>query len=352
MISCKHEQWNHWRRQLADRVTRPGELAGLLPGFQVTPEMEAAADACPMAITPYYLSLAREPWECDPIIRMAVPSAAELDLHQGRGVDFTGEEKESPLPGLIHRYRDRVLLLVARHCPVLCRFCMRRRIFGKGAGFDDERLAAWAEYIGKDTGIREVILSGGDPLVLGNDRLGAVLEAICAIPHVEMVRIGTRVPVTLPMRVDDELCRLLERFHPLWLVTHFNHPREVTAETAAAVERLTRAGIPVDNQSVLLRGINDDAETMERLLRRLGRIRVHPLYLHQCDPVAGIEHFRTPLAAGPALIDELRPRLGGTLLPRLMVDLPHGGGKVPLHGRRQLRDLQGRSVRNYPGDPE
>jgi lysine 2,3-aminomutase len=283
---------------------------------------------------------------------MAVPSAAELNDRPDRAPDFTGEEKESPVPGLIHRYPDRVLLLAARHCPVLCRFCMRRRIFDDGNGVGDERLAAWAEYIGGDSGIREVILSGGDPLVLGNDRLEAVLETVSRIPHVEMVRIGTRAPVTLPMRVDDELCRLLERFHPLWLVTHFNHPREVTGEAAAAVERLTRAGIPVDNQSVLLRGVNDDATTMERLLRRLGRIRVRPLYLHQCDPVAGIEHFRTPLAAGPALIDELRPRIGGTLLPRLMVDLPEGRGKVPFDGTLQLRDLRGCLVENYPGDPE
>lgn len=360
MISRNADQWNDWRWQLANRVTNPGGLARWLPGFAATPGMEAAARRCPMAATPYYLSLALEPWAGDPIVLMAVPSAAELADQPGRGGDFTGEEAESPVPGLIHRYPDRALLLTARRCPVLCRFCMRRRIFGGHQLHAADPLGGWVDYISRHPEVREVILSGGDPLVLETERLRQILEALRAVPHVELLRIGTRAPATLPMRVDDELCRMLESVHPLWLVTHFNHPREVTGEASAAVGRLLRAGIPVDNQSVLLRGVNDRRPTLEALFRALSRIRVRPLYLHQCDPVAGIEHFRTPLRLGPALIEELRPRLGGTSLPRLMVDLPDGGGKIPLDrpygwepadGRLRLRDLQGRPA-PYPEDPQ
>ncbi len=344
MASGNSKEWNDWRWQLANRVTRPGDLARWLPGFACTPEMEAAAKRSPMAVTPYYLSLAVKPWPDDAVIRMAVPSGDELADTPERGADFTGEEAESPVPGLIHRYPDRVLLLTARHCPVLCRFCMRRRIFGGHLVDGDDPLGTWVDYISRHPEVREVILSGGDPLVLETERLRAILAALRALPHVELLRIGTRAPVTLPMRVDDELCRMLENFHPLWLVTHFNHPQEVTEAAAAAVDRLLRAGIPVENQSVLLRGINDNRQTLEELLRSLGRIRVRPLYLHQCDPVAGIEHFRTPLQLGPALLEELRTTIGGTSLPRFMVDLPHGGGKIPL-------DRPG-CLAEYPEDPQ
>jgi len=353
------QEWRDWRWQLANRVTRPADLARWLPGFTATPKMEAAAQHYSLSATPYYLSLAEAPWEDDPIVRMAVPSADELVTLPKRGGDFTGEESESPVPGLIHRYPDRVLLLTARQCPVLCRFCMRRRIFDEGQREITDPLDSWVDYLTRRPGVREVILSGGDPLMLGTERLDRILEALSALPHVELLRIGTRAPVTLPMRVDDELCRMLERHHPLWLVTHFNHPREVSAEAAAAVDRLLRAGIPVENQSVLLRGINDSSRVLEQLLRGLGRIRVRPLYLHQCDPVAGIEHFRTPLRLGPALIEELRPRLGGTSLPRFMVDLPDGGGKIPLappYCRESRTGLRLRGLNDlptvYPEDPK
>ncbi len=355
-----NKEWNDWRWQLANRVTWPGDLARWLPGFACTPQMEAAAERSPMAVTPYYLLLAREPWSSDPIVRMAVPSADELSVPTDRGADFTGEEPASPVPGLIHRYPDRVLLVTARQCPVLCRFCMRRRIFGAHQLDTGDPLDNWIDYISRHPEVREVILSGGDPLVLETERLRAILTAIRALPHVELLRIGTRAPVTLPIRVDDELCRMLEQFHPLWLVTHFNHPQEVTEAAGAAVDRLLRAGIPVENQSVLLRGVNDKRQTLEALFQALSRIRVRPLYLHQCDPVAGIEHFRTPLRLGPTLLDELRPCLGGTSLPRFMVDLPDGGGKIPLDrphswepadGGLKLRDLQGRPAK-YPEDPQ
>jgi lysine 2,3-aminomutase len=360
MSTRKSKEWNDWRWQLANRAAGPDGLARWLPGFAPAPEMGAAAECSPMSVTPYYLSLARQPWTADPIIRMAVPSADELSIPAERGADFTGEERESPVPGLIHRYPDRVLLLTARQCPVLCRFCMRRRIFGGHQVVDGDPLGGWVDYISRRPGVREVILSGGDPLVLETERLRTILAAIRALPHVELLRIGTRAPVTLPMRVDDELCRMLEQFHPLWLVTHFNHPQEVTEEAGGAVDRLLRAGIPVENQSVLLRGVNDRRQTLGALFQALGRIRVRPLYLHQCDPVAGIEHFRTPLRLGPTLLDELRPCLGGTSLPRFMVDLPDGRGKIPLDrphgweaadGGLRLRDLQGRPA-DYPEDPQ
>ncbi len=350
-LEANTREWNDWRWQLANRVTEPGDLARWLPDFVVSPEMEAAAERCPMAATPYYLSLAGEPLENDPIIRMAVPAGDELVQTPGRGTDFTGEEAESPVPGLIHRYPDRVLLLTSRQCPVLCRFCMRRRIFGEHEASTGDPLDGWVDYISRHSEVREVILSGGDPLVLETERLNTILTALRSLPGVELLRIGTRAPVTLPMRIDDELCRMLEQHHPLWLVTHFNHPREVTDEAGAAVDRLLRAGIPVENQSVLLRGVNDEQHTLMELLRGLSRIRVRPLYLHQCDPVAGIEHFRTALALGPSLLEPLRPALGGTSLPRLMVDLPHGGGKVPWDGGQQLTDLKGHPV-EYPEDPQ
>jgi lysine 2,3-aminomutase len=361
LTGISENDWNDWRWQLANRVTRPGDLSRRLPWLTPIEGMEAAAGQSPMAVTPYYLSLAREDaGTADPILRMALPSGAELSTAPGSSRDFTAEDEESPVPGLIHRYPDRALLLTARTCPVLCRFCMRRRLFGEPPSAGDDRLLeGWVDYLKRHPEIREVILSGGDPLVLETERLERILGAVNALPHVELLRIGTRAPVTLPMRVDDEFCRMIERFHPLWLVTHFNHPRELTAEAAAAVDRLLRAGVPVENQAVLLRGVNDNRQVLEALLRGLVRIRVRPLYLHQCDPVAGIEHFRTPLRLGPSLLEELQPRLGGTSLPRFMVDLPDGRGKVPLgrpyhgesrEGRMSLRDPTGRPV-DYPEDP-
>lgn len=360
MTSRNKKKWNDWHWQLVNRVTRPGDLGRWLTGFDPSAEVAAATERCPMAVTPYYLSLAREPWAGDPIVRMAVPSPDELAAAPDRGGDFTGEESESPVPGLIHRYPDRVLLLTARQCPVLCRFCMRRRNFGDHQTDTGDPLDGWVDYLSRQTGVREVILSGGDPLVLETERLNRILKALRALPHIELLRIGTRAPVTLPMRVDDELCRMLEHFHPLWLVTHFNHPRELTAEAGAAIDRLLRAGIPVENQSVLLRGINDSRRTLMALFSGLSRIRVRPHYLHQCDPVAGIEHFRTPLRLGPALLEELRPCLGGTSMPLFMVDLSDGRGKIPLvrpycresaDGSLRLRDLQGRPA-EYPEDPK
>jgi len=360
IFRTQQESWNDWHWQLANRVTLPEELASRLPGFTVTDGIVTAAERSPMAVTPYYLSLAAEPWDEDPILRMALPSAAELEITPDRGDDFTDEERESPVPGLIHRYPDRVLLLTARTCPVLCRFCMRRRLFNDpGPAADDRLLRGWVEYLARHTEVREVILSGGDPLVLETEQLGRILAALRALPHVALLRIGTRAPTTLPMRVDEDLCRMLERFHPLWLVTHFNHPRELTPEASTAVERLLRAGVPVENQSVLLHGINDTRQVLEALFRGLASIRVRPLYLHQCDPVAGIEHFRTSLRLGPSLMADLRRRMGGTSLPRFMVDLPHGRGKIPLgrpyldetrEGRLVLRDLAGRPA-DYPEDP-
>jgi lysine 2,3-aminomutase len=325
--------WGDWRWQLRAAVTRVGELARHLA---LTPEELSGAERAeraglPLRITPYYLALcdARDP-SC-PIRRQVVPHAAEGAEGAGDLVDPLGEVAHEVAPYLIQRYPDRALLLVSDQCAIYCRFCTRSRVVGGGRGPAPlAGLEPAFAYLGRHPEIRDVILSGGDPLVMADGRLSALLSRLRRVDHVEVIRLATRVPVCLPQRIDDALVTALRPFHPLWVMTHFNHPRELTRDAQRACSLLADAGFPVMNQTVLLRGVNDDAEVLERLFRGLVRVRVRPYYLLQMDPVRGTSHLRTPLATGVELMERLQGRLSGIALPKLVVDTPGGMGKVPI----------------------
>ncbi len=307
----------------------------------------------PPAVTPYYLSLADADDPSDPIAAQFVPCAAE-ERGLARGLDDPLDEAgQSPVPGLIHRYPDRVLMVVTTACFIRCRHCNRKRFWREPerAPSHDE-LRDMVAYVRRHAEVREVILSGGDPLTLGDERLGAILELLRGIPHVETVRIHTRAPVVLPARVDGGLTAVLARHAPVWVNTHFNHPREVTPEAARACLDLLRAGSPVGNQTVLLRGVNDDWTTIMELCRALQRIGVRPYYLFQCDQARGVEHFRTRLSAGMGIIGRLRGFTGGLAVPLYAVDLPGGGGKVVLQPEAVLEQGEESVVlRNFEGRP-
>jgi lysine 2,3-aminomutase len=345
-----------WRWQIRSAVTTVDALARALP---LTPsELEGARRAeragLPIAITPYYLSLCDPADPACPIRRQCVPDAREGVRVDGDLDDPLGEVAHEVAPSLVQRYPDRVLLLATDRCAVYCRFCTRSRMVGDGGGAASlEKLAPALAYVRSHPEIRDVIVSGGDPLAMATERLARLVGAIRDIPHVETIRLATRVPVTLPMRIGKELLTALRPYHPLWVMTHFNHPKELTSQAIRACTRLADAGFPVMNQTVLLAGINDRAETLEALFRGLVRARVRPYYLLQADPVQGTSHLRTPLARGVALMGELQGRLSGIALPKLICDTPGGRGKVPLlpdyvvataPGRTTLRTFRGEVV--------
>ncbi len=315
-----------WQQSLQQSVTTPQTLA---ERFAIDPAaLEAVVARYPMRITPHYLSLIQEPG--DPIWRQCVPDPAELDDEDSL-VDPLAEEALSPVPGIVHRYPDRVLFLVSGTCATYCRFCTRKRKVGcpsMRVSFND--VLDGITYIQRTPQVRDVILSGGDPLMMSDLLIKDILERLRAIPHVEIIRIGTRVPVTLPERITENLCALLRRFHPLYVNTHFNHPTEITPESAEACRRLADAGVVLGNQTVLLRGVNDDPAVMTELLRGLLKIRVRPYYLHQMDLVRGTGHFRTGVATGIAILEALRGRVSGLAIPHYVIDLPGGKGKVPV----------------------
>lgn len=321
-----------WEKSLSNSVTSPEELSGL---FRVEASgLSGVVGRYPMRITPYYLGLIGAPG--DAIWRQCVPDPAELD-DLCQSPDPLDEERLSPVPGLIHRYPDRVVWIVSSACAVYCRFCMRKR--GVGCqGMAPADLGEAIAYISSRPEIRDVILSGGDPLLLPDEQIAAVLGALRGIPHVEIVRIGTRVPVTLPDRITPKLVRMLKRHHPLFINTHFNHPREITAQSAKACAMLADAGIPLGNQSVLLKGVNDDPLVMRILMQRLLAIRVRPYYIHQMDLVQGTAHFRTKLAQGVAVLEALRGHTSGLAVPHYVIDLPGGKGKVEVSSGRVTRE--------------
>lgn len=322
-----------WRWQVRNAVTDLDALERALP--LTSPErlgvQRALGDGFPMSITPYYLGLIdRDDPNC-PIRLQCVPQIAEAVQVQGDLRDPLGEEAHQVAPHLIQRYPDRVLLLATDRCAVYCRFCTRSRMVGAGGGARPlEHLEPALDYIRSHPEVREVIVSGGDPLVMVDARIEALLEALAAIEHVGNLRIATRAPVTLPQRITPELCRTLRRHPAVWVMTHFNHVNELSAEARAACARLADGGLPVMNQTVLLRGVNDSAPALENLFRGLVQNRVRPYYLLQTDPVRGTSHLRTPLARGIELMASLQGRLSGIALPRLIVDSPGGRGKVPV----------------------
>ena len=345
-------EWNDWKWQFKHRITRLEELAALLPFPEKEWEMrrEVLRDFR-MGITPYYLSLVDPEDASDPILRQIAPIVEEYVFRDVGDEDPLAEESFSPVPGITHRYPDRVLMVISNSCAIYCRYCTRKRIMYEDA-VPDVEIDRMVDYIARTPTIRDVVVSGGDPLTYGTKKLDGILGKLRAIPHLEIVRIGSRVPVSLPQRIDTELCEMLAKHHPLWVNVHFNHPRELTADAAAACDRLSRAGIPLNNQAVLLKGVNDDVETMRALCTGLLKMRVRPYYLYQCDPIRGGEHFRTPISKGIEIIEGLRGHVSGLAVPTYVVDAPGGGGKIPVgpsyllhHDPRKKRAL----LRNYQG---
>lgn len=289
------------------------------------------AERYPVAVTSYYASLIERPEPSDPIFRQCAPSPEELVNSEELSPDPLAEEKFMPAPGLVHRYPDRCLLLLTNACFVYCRHCLRKRIWGLGQGrYGRRHFLRMRDYLAATPSAREAILSGGDPLTLSNRELEFVLASLRAIPHLEVIRIHTRAPAVLPARIDSGLLSLLDRFGPIWLNTQFNHPREITGSAAAAVDSLLRAGVPVGNQAVLLRGVNDDYETQQALHLGLVRIKARPYYLFHCDPAEGVGHFRTSVECGQRIVQELCRNLSGLAIPVYARELPEGGGKVRL----------------------
>jgi lysine 2,3-aminomutase len=315
-----------WQKLFQASITRPGNLPGRF-GIDSRP-LEAVADRYPMRVNPYYLSLIQTVG--DPIWRQAVPAEDEL-RDRVCPADPLDEENQSPVPNLVHRYPDRVLFLVSPECAMYCRFCTRKRkVGGEHMAISRQTIEEGIRYIASRPEIRDVILSGGDPLLLDDERLEWILKALRAIPTVEIIRIGTRIPVVLPQRITPALARLLRRYSPLYINTHFNHPDEITDIAAKACARLADAGIPLGNQSVLLRGVNDDPLVMRRLMQKLLTIRVKPYYIYQADMVQGTNHFRTSVEEGLEIIRALRGHTSGMAVPAYVIDAPGGGGKIPL----------------------
>jgi lysine 2,3-aminomutase len=315
-----------WQKNLQAAIIDPDELASHFPCDRDS--LSRVADRYPLRISPYYFSLIQA--SGDPIWRQCVPDIREL-LADGLLSDPLDEENLSPTPCVIHRYPDRVVFLATTSCAVYCRFCMRKRKVGCSSSDPDrETLEAAIRYVEETPVVRDVILSGGDPLLLPDDQLEYLLQRFRKIPHVEIIRIGTRVPVTLPERITPKLCRMLKSHHPLFINTHFNHPFEVTAKSSLACSRLADAGIPLGNQTVLLKDVNDDPETMKRLMQKLLTIRVRPYYIHQMDLVKGTGHFRADVRRGIEIMQGLRGHTSGMANPYYVIDAPGGKGKIPL----------------------
>jgi lysine 2,3-aminomutase len=345
-LSEKRPSRTSWKSVLSGSITSAGALSRKVGVDRK--EMEAVVSRYPVRINPYYLGLIRH--RGDPIWRQCIPDIREITA-EGGYEDPLNEEGLSPVPGLTHRYADRVLFLVSAKCPVYCRFCNRKRKVGRPAMVSRESIREGIAYIRGNRGIRDVLLSGGDPLLLENQDLYLILRELRTIPHVEILRIGTRVPCTLPQRITPQLMAVLKKFHPLYIHNHFNHPSEITPESALACARLADAGLPVGCQTVLLRGVNDDPLTLRTLMQGLLKIRVRPYYLFQPDLARGTSHFWTPVHKGLEIMASLQGHTSGLCVPHYAVDLPGGGGKVPLLPRYVLGvDGDDLMIRNYKGE--
>lgn len=346
------EQWNDWKWQVKNRIET---LEDLKKYVTLTPEEEEGVkktlQTLRMAITPYYISLI-DPNNPDcPVRKQAVPTGKETYQSPADLLDPLHEDEDSPVPGLTHRYPDRVLLLITDMCSMYCRHCTRRRFAGQKDGESAiDRIDRAIEYIAKTPQVRDVLLSGGDSLCVSDERLEYIISRVRAIPHVEIIRLGSRTPVVCPQRITDDLVNMLKKYHPVWLNTHFNHPQEVTKEAAEACAKLANAGIPLGNQTVLLRGVNDCVNTMKKLMHELVKMRVRPYYIYQCDLSMGIEHFRTPVSKGIEIIEGLRGHTSGYAVPTFVVDAPGGGGKTPVMPQYVISQAPGKVVlRNFEG---
>lgn len=329
-----NEQWNNWRWQVSNRIRTLENLERIITLSEDEKEgILSHTGPLPFAITPYYASLLDGQNSAQPIRRTVIMVKDEEILSPGEAADPLNEEGDSPVKGLVHRYPDRVLFLATGFCSVYCRYCTRSRMVGNPGGEYKHDMNQWEnalEYIRSHTEIRDVLISGGDPLTLSDEKLEWLLSNLRKIPHVEFIRIGTKVPVVLPQRITTSLTRMLKKYHPLWMSIHFTHPEELTPEVQEACARLADAGIPLGSQTVLLKGINDNTETLTKLYQGLLRFRVKPYYLYQCDPVQGTAHFRTPISKGLEMIQGLRGHTSGYAVPQYIVDAPGGGGKIPL----------------------
>jgi lysine 2,3-aminomutase len=336
-----------WERLLVNSKKETGEF---LDRFCVDrPEMDKVVQRYPMRVNPYFLSLIEG--EGDAIWKQCIPDIRELEDEDGL-IDPLNEEGDSPVPGLTHRYPDRVLLLVSNRCAMYCRFCTRKRRVGDPfKEITMEHILRGIDYIREHGEIRDVILSGGDPLLLRDNEIKFILKELRKIRHLEIIRIGTRVPGTLPQRITPGLCDILRKYHPLYVNIHFNHPREITPESTKACEMLSNAGIPLGSQTVLLRGVNDDPDVMKELMQGLLRLRVRPYYIYQCDLTKGTLHFRTAIDDGLRIIENLRGHTSGLCVPHYVIDAPGGGGKIPISPEYLLRENpDGVVLRNYLGD--
>ena len=346
------EEWNDWKWQVRNRIETLDELKKYV---SLTAEEEEGVKqtlkTLRMAITPYYLSLINPDDPHDPIRRQCIPTGLETHQSGADLLDPLHEDEDSPTPGLTHRYPDRVLFLITDMCSMYCRHCTRRRFAGQTDNeCSSDRIEKALEYIEKTECVRDVLLSGGDALMVSDKRLEYIISRLRQIPHVEIVRLGTRTPVVCPQRVTPELCAMLKKYHPIWINTHFNHPNEVTAESKRACEMLADAGIPLGNQSVLLRGVNDCVHVMKHLVHELVKIRVRPYYIYQCDLSMGLEHFRTPVSKGIEIIEGLRGHTSGYCVPTFVVDAPGGGGKTPVMPQYVISQAPGKVVlRNFEG---
>ena len=328
------EKWNDWHWQVANRIRTLEKLKNMIDlSYSELEAIKLHNGPLPFAITPYYASLLNAKDANQPIRRTVVMTREENFLAPGEAVDPLGEEDDSPVPGIVHRYPDRVLFLTTGFCSVYCRYCTRSRMVGVPGGEAQYNIQQWGkaiEYIKSHTEIRDVLLSGGDPLTLADERLEWLLSNLRAIPHVEFIRIGTKVPVVLPQRITPKLVEMIRKYHPVWMSIHFTHPDEITPEVSDALQRLADAGIPLGSQTVLLKGINDSVDVMKKLFHELLKNRVKPYYMYQCDPVSGTSHFRTSVSKGIEIIAGLRGYTTGYAIPNYVIDAPGGGGKIPI----------------------
>jgi lysine 2,3-aminomutase len=345
------EQWDDWRWQLSNRVNTLEEIGAILELTDDEREGLSAEGKFRVDITPYFISLIGPTNPADPIRRQVIPVGSEAASFTGMMEDSLGEDRHSPVPGLVHRYPDRVLMLVTTQCASYCRYCTRSRIVGDPTqNFNSKDHEAQLDYLRRTPQVRDVLISGGDGLTLAPKLFEKILRGLREIPHIEIIRIGSRVPVFMPQRVDDELCEMLAKYHPLWMNLHFNHAQEITPEVSRAVDRLTRAGIPVGNQSVLLAGVNDCVHTMRNLVHRLVENRIRPYYIYQCDLVEGSGHFRTPVGKGLEIIEGLRGHTSGYAVPTYVIDAPGGGGKIPVMPNYLISYSDHKVIlRNYEG---
>jgi len=345
-------EWNDWKWQYSHRITSVQELSQIITlGEQEKSEIETSLGRFRMSITPYYASLMDPEDPSCPIRMQAVPSIKETRVQPWEMKDPLNEDNDSPVPNIVHRYPDRVLFLVTRQCAMYCRHCVRKRHVGEEDFLISESAKREAiDYIARTPQIRDVLVSGGDPLSMSDGKLEDIIARLRAIEHVEVIRIGTRMPVVLPMRITASLLAMLKKYHPLWMNVHFNHPRELTEQSRKACADIADAGIPLGNQSVLLRNINDNTGTMKELLLKLVQTRIRPYYIYQCDLCEGSEHFRTPVETGIEIIRNLTGNISGFAIPRFVIDAPNGGGKVPINPDFVVSlDDEEIKMRNYEG---